>query len=340
MGENRKSASSGSTIEALPADNLPAIHPAGYPESQSASSGEIRKLVLEFVRRSLSENTREAYGRILRQFLLAIPVNPFQVRPEHIIAWRDELIEKKQKPNTVSLKLSVIRSFYDYLVVGGLLSRNPALAKLVPSPEIPEDMAGRALTPVEALRLLASPDRSRPEGARDYALLLIMLRMSLRVSEVSSLRVSSIHWTSGRWTIRIRVKGGRERTLPLPEDIHQAIKEAIRLDGDRRRIQHTDGVTAFVFQPFVNYRTGIYDRPLGIRMIRKIVAKYGDYAGLGDLSPHDLRRTAITQALDQGLSYRNVQMMSGHRDPKTVQRYDHGRENLDHNAVNFLTYEK
>jgi integrase len=60
----------------------------------------------------------------------------------------------------------------------------------------------------------------------------------------------------------------------------------------------------------------------------------------GDLSPHDLRRTAITRALETGLTYRQVQMMSKHRDPKTVMRYDHGRENLDQNAVNFLAYDE
>ncbi len=53
-----------------------------------------------------------------------------------------------------------------------------------------------------------------------------------------------------------------------------------------------------------------------------------------------LRRTAITKALDQGLSYRQVQMMSGHRDPKTVMRYDRGRENLEQNAVNFISYDE
>ncbi len=37
---------------------------------------------------------------------------------------------------------------------------------------------------------------------------------------------------------------------------------------------------------------------------------------------------------------RQVQMMSKHRDPKTVMRYDHGRENLDQNAVNFLAYDE
>jgi hypothetical protein len=41
-----------------------------------------------------------------------------------------------------------------------------------------------------------------------------------------------------------------------------------------------------------------------------------------------------------GQTYRQVQMMSKHKDPKTVMRYDHGRENLEQNAVNFLQYEE
>jgi hypothetical protein len=48
---------------------------------------------------------------------------------------------------------------------------------------------------------------------------------------------------------------------------------------------------------------------------------------------------AITRALDSGLTYRQVQMTSKHRNPKTVMRYEHGRENLDQSAVNFLRYE-
>jgi hypothetical protein len=51
-----------------------------------------------------------------------------------------------------------------------------------------------------------------------------------------------------------------------------------------------------------------------------------------------LRRTAITRALDQGTSYRQAQMMSGRRGPKTVLRYDYHRENLDLSAANFLSY--
>ena len=78
---------------------------------------------------------------------------------------------------------------------------------------------------------------------------------------------------------------------------------------------------------------------IGPRQVQKIVKRWADYTRIGDLSPHDLRRTAITRALDSGLTYRQVQMMSKHRDPKTVMRYDHGREILDQNAVNFLQYE-
>ena len=75
-------------------------------------------------------------------------------------------------------------------------------------------------------------------------------------------------------------------------------------------------------------------------MVQKIVKKWADHSRLGDLSPHDLRRTAITGPLESGLSYRQVQMMSKHKDPKTVMRYDHGRENLVQNAVNFLDYDE
>ncbi len=58
------------------------------------------------------------------------------------------------------------------------------------------------------------------------------------------------------------------------------------------------------------------------------------------ISPtHRLHQNPITKALESGLTYRQVQMMSKHRDPKTVMRYDHGRENLEQNAVNFLLYE-
>ena len=212
----------------------------------------------------------------------------------------------------------------------------------------------------EVVRLINAPDRSKPEGARDHALLLVLARTSLRVSEVRNLRASSIVWSHGRWTARVKVKGGRERTIPLPKDVKQAIDHYLKLDAGRRRHLHSDGDDAFIFQPIVNYRTLEFDRALSARHILQIVNRWADFAGLNQnpdkgspdrpgsrkkpkprlkLSPHDLRRTAVTRALSLGFTYRQVQSMTGHKDIRMVVRYDHERGNMEENAINFLHYD-
>jgi integrase/recombinase XerD len=324
-----------------------------YPLSSEALTPEILrggeasarrfdpKSAAPFVNKSVSEATRRAYGRALREFFqFAGMKHPAAVAPQDIVLWRDWLRSRKKSAATVAFKLSVIRSFFEYLKAAGVVPLNPASTKLVTPPELPSEPAGRALPAKEVRYLLTGPDREKPEGARDYALMLIMLRLSLRVSEVCSLRASSIKWSHGRWTLRCKVKGGREEVWPLPKDVKEAIDNYLRLDRKRREIAHSDGTNAPLFQPHTNYRTLDFDKPLSTRMVQKIVKRWADYSRLGNLSPHDLRRTAITRALESGLTYRQVQMMSKHRDPKTVMRYDHGRENMEQNAVNFLGYDE
>lgn len=300
-----------------------------------------RRLVLTFSEKSNSEETRRAYRRVVREFFRYVRgAHPQHVKPADVLAWRDSLIRDRRRPATVAFKLSVVRSFFEHLRASGHVALNPASAKLVPPPQVPQEPAGRALTPKEVRHLLAWPDRSTPEGARDYALLSVLVRLGLRVSEACSLRASSIGRSGERWTVRLKVKGGRERVLPLPTEVRASIDEYLRLDRRRRENLHCGGPDAFVFQPHTNYRTLEFDKPLSARMARNIISRWADFGGIGRVSPHDLRRTAITRALDLGLTYRQVQMMSGHRDPKTVMRYDHGRENLDRNAINFISYEE
>jgi integrase/recombinase XerD len=294
-----------------------------------------------FVNKSVSEATRRAYGRALRDFFQSAGMkHPAEVVPADVLLWRDRLRSQRKSSATVAFKLSVVRSFFEYLKAAGAVSLNPASTKLVSPPELPSEPAGRALSAKEVRYLLSGPDRERPEGARDYALMLVMLRLSLRVSEVCSLRASSVKWSHGRWTLRCKVKGGREEVWPLPKEVKEAIDDYLRIDRKRREVAHSGGEHAYLFQPHVNYRTLEFDKALSTRMAQKVVKKWADYSRLGDLSPHDLRRTAITRALETGLSYRQVQMMSKHRDPKTVMRYDHGRENMEQNAVNFLAYDE
>lgn len=299
------------------------------------------KLVSPFFERSVSEETRRTYRRIAKEFFTFLHFKqPAEINQGDVQRWRDHLISLKKSSATVRLKLSVIRSMFDYLKIAGIVQHNPALSKLVRPPIQSEDLRGRALTNKEVSYILAGPDQSKPEGARDYALILLMLRTSLRVGETCSLRTSSIKWNQGRWILKFKVKGGSERTIPFPADVKKAIDNYLSLDNERRKILKSEGNEAFIFQPITNYRTLVFDKPLSKQMAWNIVKKWGDFGGIGKVSPHDLRRTAITKALDQGLTYRQVQMMTGHKDPKTVMRYDYGRENLAQNAVNFLNYDE
>jgi integrase/recombinase XerD len=293
-----------------------------------------------FVNKSISAETRRLYHRVIREFFAFVAFkHETLISAEDILKWRDDLMSKGRKASTVALKLSVLRSFFEYLRAYGHVSLNPASTKLVPTPPLPEGLTGRALVSKDVRRLFASPDRSKPDGARDYAIILIMGRLSLRVAEVASLKASSITWSHGRPIIKFKVKGGRERVLPLPPDVKNAVDEYLKLDRSRRKILNTGGPDAWLFQPHTNARTLVYNKPLSTRMIGKLVKKYADYAGIGDLSPHDLRRTAITRALDLGESIREVQMMSGHKDIRSLMKYDHGRENLEKNPVNRLHYD-
>jgi integrase/recombinase XerD len=294
-----------------------------------------------FIYKSVSEETRAAYMRGIKEFFQFVGgIDPSLVTPSDVIAYRDHLqIKKRRKANTIATKLAIVRSFFEYLKAGGVIPLNPASTKLVTPPELSSAPQGRALTPKEVRHLLSGPDKSTVEGARDYALMLIMLRLSLRLAEVSRLHCSSIKWSHGRWTLRCKIKGGKEEVWPLPKDVKEAIDDYLRLDRTRRQTLHSHGDEAHLFQPLVNYRTLEFDKPLSHRMVQKIVARWAEYTGIGHVTPHDLRRTVVTKLLSDGHSYREVQMVTKHKDPKTIMRYDHARENLDNSPVNTLTWD-
>lgn len=298
------------------------------------------RLADSFISRSISKATRRTYSEAVKEFFVFVKdIHPADVRSDHVIAYRDQLIGNKKSANTIALKLSIIRSFYGYLIAEGHAERNPASTRLVSTPPTSDIPSGRALTPEEVRGLLVGPDRSTREGARDYLLMLLMVRLSLRVTEACTARVSNMKWSHGRWILKIKVKRGKEEMWPLPPDVKQAIDDYLQLDNDRRTALRTNGPDQYIFQPHSNYRTLELAKPLSSRQAHKIVGFWARQAGIGRVSPHDLRRTVITKLLNDGRSYREVQMVTKHRDPRSVQRYDHARENLDHNPVNTLSYE-
>jgi site-specific recombinase XerD len=106
---------------------------------------------------------------------------PAEVLLTVVVLWRDRLRSQKKSASTVAFKLSVVRSFFEYLKAAGAVPLNPASTKLVSPPALPSEPAGRALSAEEVRYLLSGSDREKQEGARDYVLLLLMLRLSMRL---------------------------------------------------------------------------------------------------------------------------------------------------------------
>ena len=145
-------------------------------DTRTKAKKEFEKSVRPFVEKSLSNETRRAYGRVIKEFFtFHRNIEPVEIKPIDVIGWRDSLIEKKKSAATVSFKLSVVRSLFEYLRAGGFVSNNPALSKLVTPPKLSEDLRGRALTVKEVNYLLSGPDKEKSEGARDYAILMTLL---------------------------------------------------------------------------------------------------------------------------------------------------------------------
>src|ERR1051325_8659821 len=139
--------------------------------SESSLSSWDPRLISRFSEKSMSEETRRAYSRVLREFFLFVnQQHPMRISAEDVLRWRDHLRRKKRKAATISFKLAVVRSFFEYLRAAGLVGVNPASTKLVAAPEVSTDGAGRALTSKEVSHLLAGPDRQIVLGARDYAI--------------------------------------------------------------------------------------------------------------------------------------------------------------------------
>lgn len=161
-------------------------------DERTDAKKEFEKNVRPFVEKSLSNETRRAYGRVVKEFFsFHKSVQPTEIKPLDVIRWRDSLIANKKSAATVSFKLSVVRSLFEYLKTSGFVPNNPALSKLVTPPKLPEDLRGRALTVKEVSYILAGPDREKPEGARDYAILLTLLRTGLRVACVLRAKMNS-----------------------------------------------------------------------------------------------------------------------------------------------------
>jgi site-specific recombinase XerD len=198
-----------------------------------------------------------------------------------------------------------LRSLLRYLHLAGVIE--VPLVWAVPSvADLRDRTLPRGLEPGAVKRLLASCDRRRLVGRRDFAILLLLSRLGLRAGEVAGLRLDDVDWRRGE--LLVRGKGGRHDVLPLPVDVGEAVVSYLRR---RPRCERRE-----LFLRMTAPREGMNRSTIGW-----VVRAACDRAGLARVGAHRLRHTAATGMLRQGASLGEIGQVLRHREQKTTALY-------------------
>jgi integrase/recombinase XerD len=204
---------------------------------------------------------------------------------------------------------TVLRSFTAYLFSAGTIDRD--LSGSVPTVRC-WSLAGipKALTRKQVTRVLAACNRKTPTGRRDYAVLLLLVRLGLRAGEVAALRLGAIDWTAG--TLTVSGKGAKQCKLPLPHDVGQAIAAYLRMD---RPSVPSKSVFLRIPAPHRGFQ--------GSRAVCMIVNNALARAGVESRSKgaHQFRHTLATRMLAKGASLLDIGKVLRHEKPKTTFLY-------------------
>ncbi|MFC5588303.1 site-specific tyrosine recombinase XerD [Sporosarcina soli] len=266
------------------------------------------------VERQLSGNTLVSYRRDLEEYLDFVEEHQFKTMDEvdriAIVDHLRRLQESGKSARTVSRHISSIRSFHQFLLREKVTAQDPTVHLELPKLE---QKLPRVLSMDEVGRLIDRPDRSKPQGVRDHALLEILYGTGMRVSELIGLDMDDIHLSMG--FVRVFGKGGKERIIPLGGKAIAAcrtyIEEARPVFVAKKK--NTDAL-------FVNMR--------GSRLTRqgcwKLLKGHALEAGIQkQMTPHILRHSFATHLIENGADLRAVQEMLGHADISTTQIYTH-----------------
>ena len=148
-----------------------------------------------------------------------------------------------------------------------------------------------------------------PSAIRDHAMLEVLYGAAIRVSELCGLDTDDVD--DGNRTLRVLGKGDKERIVPIGLPAARALESW----SDARHQLAKESTPAL----FVG------DRGLRIdpRVVRTIVRRTSDGAGVPTVSPHAMRHSAATHVLEGGADLRSVQELLGHANLATTQRYTH-----------------
>ncbi len=266
-----------------------------------------------WLERGLSENTRQAYRRDLRQladYLKRQQSSLPEARDDQLRAFIRDRSQSGVNARSISRALSAWRRFYAYLEREQQVESNPTA--LLDAPKTTRTLP-TSLGEKDVEKLLAAPDVGAAIGLRDKAMLETLYASGLRVSELVSLTLPQVNLQLG--AIKVVGKGDKERLTPLGD-------EAVEWIDRYRRYARPEllGKKPAVDALFLSRR--------GTAMTRQnfwyAIKRYAALAGIAtNLTPHTLRHAFATHLLNHGADLRVVQMLLGHADISTTQIYTH-----------------
>ena len=249
------------------------------------------------------------------------------VRFQHVAAVRSQLAAK-YAPATTNKILAALRGTLKTAWKLGQLSgddyQRSAGVGGISGSTLPR---GRMLPPLELLALFtACTDDTTAAGFRDSAILAVMFGAGLRRAELAELVVADVDLDAGTVTVR-HGKGRKDRIAHLIGGAAVRLSRWLSVRGSG------DGP---LFVPVLKSGAVILRR-MSAQAIYNSLAKRAAAAGIGDVSPHDGRRTFISSLLDAGADLSVVQQLAGHSNIQTTARYDRRGEKAKSQAVQLVS---
>lgn len=267
----------------------------------------------------IKPKSKETYRRSLRQFFNYLSEQGI-TKPtrETLIAYKAHLIEKKLSAYTVSAYIIALRKLFQWTESERLYAN---IASQVKGQKKPKGFKKDALSVKQAQRLLTDIETDSLSGARDYALVNLLVRTGLRTIEAVRADIEDIRQQGEQAVLFIQGKGrdSKDDIVILTEETLEPIRAYISMRGQGVR----DSSPLFISHSDRNY-----GERLTTRSVSRIVKEKLQASGLDDrrLTAHSLRHTAVTFSLIGGASIQEAQTLARHSDINTTLIYAH---NLD-----------
>jgi integrase/recombinase XerD len=263
------------------------------------------------VEKGLSVNTVLSYSRDVQKlfrFFQKEKIDWLKAGEEDLIRFIHRQSRAGLSPRSMARVISSLKSFYRFLVLDGILKKNPAVNLSSPKTWL---ALPKFLTVKEVESLLSQPEEETVRGIRDKAMLELLYATGLRATELVLLKIKDLNLEDG--FLLCLGKGGKERLVPIGESAVEAVRKY--LDEARPKLLKQSSEFLFVTQ-----RGGAFTR----QGFWKLLKGYARKAGLDlKISPHILRHSFATHLLERGADLRSVQLMLGHSQITTTQVYTH-----------------